>query len=251
MNVSFYLINLDSSVERLSKADAELSAQDIHYTKISAVDGRQMDLSSYSNYDDKKAHAFTGRALLGAEIGCYLSHQKAVEAFLASGANYGVVLEDDLKLSCDLGANVFELLKWLEENQHSDWHLIHLAAQKKKLSAKITQLGQHELLHAYYFPTLTTGLLWSKKGAEAFLTRVTSQPIYAPIDVELQAWLSKTGQGLSVYPALVGSTGLDSEIDASAATNHQKRLRKDRFLPRQKRMWLNKCYALKHLLVNK
>lgn len=46
MKISFYLINLDSSVERLNKADTELSKQKINYTRISAVDGRKLELSS-------------------------------------------------------------------------------------------------------------------------------------------------------------------------------------------------------------
>jgi glycosyl transferase family 25 len=69
-----------------------------------------------------------------------------------------------------------------------------------------------------------------------------------PIDVELQAWLSKNGKGLSVYPALVLQNGSESDIDAGTLINQQKSLRADRFFPRQKRMWMNKWNACKKLL---
>ncbi|WP_336943372.1 glycosyltransferase family 25 protein [Acinetobacter modestus] len=248
MKISFYLINLDSSVERLNKADTELSKQKINYTRISAVDGRKLELSSYSNYDSKRSHIFTGRDLIGAEIGCYLSHKKAVETFLLSGSDYGVILEDDLRLNEDFNQKVIEIIRWLENNKYTDWNVINLGAKKKKLTSKISEFGNYELLNAYYFPILAIGLIWSRKGAQDFLEKINDQPIFMPIDVELQAWLSKNGKGLSVYPALVLQNGSESDIDAGTLINQQKSLRADRFFPRQKRMWMNKWNACKKLL---
>ncbi|NAR64328.1 glycosyltransferase family 25 protein [Acinetobacter haemolyticus] len=248
MKISFYLINLDSSDERLQKADIELRKQQVEYIRIPAVDGRKLELASYANYESKKAHAFTGRDLIGAEIGCYLSHKKAVEAFLSSNADYGIVLEDDLSLTPDFKEKVIEIIQWLEKNNKKEWSVINLGAKKKKLSAKLAQFGQYELLHAYYFPILAIGLIWSKHGAQEFLTKISDQPIFMPIDVELQTWLSKNGKGLSVYPALVLQNGSDSDIDAGTLLNQGKSLRADKFFPRQKRMWTNKWNAFKKRL---
>lgn len=248
MKISFYLINLDSSHERLQKADIELKKQQVEYTRISAVDGRKLELASYEGYESKKAHAFTGRDLIGAEIGCYLSHKKAIEAFLSSDADYGVVLEDDLKLSFDFHQKISEIIQWLEQNNKKEWDVINLGAKKKKLTSKLAQFDQYELLHAYYFPILAIGLIWSRHGAQEFLNRISDQSIYMPIDVELQSWLSKNGKGLSVYPALVLQNGSESDIDAGTVLKQGKSLRSDKFFPRQKRMWINKWNAFKKRL---
>ena len=89
------------------------------------------------------------------------------------------------------------------------------------------------------------GLLWTKRGAQQFLSEM--KEIYTPIDVEIQAWACETGLGLSIYPAIVQPSGVDSDIDANTLAQKKNSLRIDRFAPRQKRMWRNKLNAIKHL----
>ena len=248
MKISYYLINLDSSVERLQQADAELRKHNIEYERISAVDGRQLDVKTYSNYDSVQANKLMGRDLLGGEIGCYLSHLKCLESFLASDSDYVVVLEDDLEIISNLQLLVQESLVWMKA-QHVEWYLLNIGRQKRKFSRKIHQVGQHDLLKAYYFPVRTLGLVWSRVGATLFLQQ--QNKISAPIDVALQVWLSKNGKGLSFMPALVQPNGAESDIDTKKNNKipQQIALRtKGNRLPRHKRILTNKYYALMNFL---
>lgn len=114
MKISYYLINLDSSVERLQQADAELRKHNIEYERISAVDGRQLDVKTYYNYDSVQANKLMEQTIVGGEIGCYLSHLKCLESFLASDSDYVVVLEDDLEIISNLQLLVQESLVWMK-----------------------------------------------------------------------------------------------------------------------------------------
>ena len=82
--------------------------------------------------------------------------------------------------------------------------------------------------------------------------------MYAPIDNFLQSWLSKNGQGLSVWKPLVYPGGFISDIDgggASGIMNKARNAKEDRSVSysfrRQKRMWRDRMYALTHLVIDK
>ena len=252
MKTDIYLINLDSSSERLKQADTELKKHNIIYKRISAVDRRQLNVHDYKNYDSKHAHQLMGRDLLGAEIGCYLSHLRCIEQFLESDADYLIVLEDDLVLTSDLPTISQKILAWLEA-QNFNWYVMNLAANKRKISKHLYQVDHFNLLKAYYFPVLTLGLIWSRQGAEHFYQ--DNQIISAPIDVTLQYWLTENSKGLSVYPELVVANNVQSDITpthlSTTKMKHVDNPRIGKRFPRQKRMWANKWTAIKNKLCNK
>ena len=252
MKIDVYLINLDSSAERLAQAHTELKKYNITYQRISAVDGRGLNVHDYKKYDSKQAHQLMGRDLLGAEIGCYLSHLRCIEKFLASDADYLIVLEDDLVLNSDLQTISQKILSWLEE-KNINWYLMNIAASKRKISKHLYKVDHFNLLKAYYFPVLTLGLIWSRQGAEHFYQ--DNQIINAPIDVAIQSWLTKNSKGLSVYPELVVASNVESDITPTQnLTTKIKPIDNPRIgkrLPRQKRMWSNKWIAIKNKLFDK
>ena len=244
MNLNVYVVNLDASTERLAQADLELKNHQIDYERISAVDGRQFDVHAQTGYHSKKAYYYTGRDLLGSEVGCYLSHKKALERFTASDADWGLILEDDLKLCADFKSKILETITYIEQKQ-IECDVLNLVSNKRKISRQLTIIQGHDLLRAYYFPISALGLLWSRNGAQAFLQQMND--IYMPIDVEIQKWASKTGYGLSLVPALVKISGAESDIDANTIAMKKDSLRVDRFVPKQRRMWGNKWNALKNM----
>lgn len=242
MNLNVYVVNLDASTERLAQADLELKNHQIQYQRISAVDGRQFDVHAQAGYHSEKAHYYTGRDLLGSEVGCYLSHKKALEQFVASGADWGLILEDDLKLCADFKAKILETICYIED-QNIECDVLNLVSNKRKISRQLTTIQGHDLLRAYYFPISALGLLWSKAGAQAFLAQL--HELYMPIDVEIQKWASQIGRGLSLVPALVKISGAESDIDANTIVMKKDSLRVDKFIPKQRRMWGNKWSAFK------
>lgn len=251
MKLLTYLINLDGSHARLEQASQQLEQAGMPFTRFAAVDGRGKPLAEFKNYNDAKANAELGRSMLNAEIGCYLSHKGCVEQFLKSDADYLLVLEDDIQLMPQFKNIIDSIINYLNNHKALEWHVINIAAKKKKMAKDIVTIGEQVLAHAYYFPIRTVGLVWSRAGAQAFLKQHPT--IYLPIDVTLQNWLSQNGKGLSVWPALVKPRGLDSEI--LGTVTQQGVQRKDieqrgslYQVKKQKRMWRNRYYALSHLM---
>lgn len=250
MKVETYLINLDGSDERLQRATEQLQAVDWSFQRFSAYDGRGQDLASFENYDDVATQQTLGRRLLNSELGCYLSHYGCAEKFLQTDADYLVVLEDDMKITTDFKTSVEQILSYLDQHQDLDWYLINLAAKKKKFAKDIVKIDDFSLWHAYYFPIRGLGLIWSRKGAEAFVA--SGKTMAMPVDIFFQTWLSKNGKGLGVWPALVKPAGLDSDILGTVATQGISRKEKENRdssygLKKQKRMWRDRLYAFKHL----
>lgn len=89
-----YLINLASAEDRLRNMQARLRVAGIPYERIEAVRGRDLP-SPYPDFDEPGHRKRTGRRPIPAEIGCYLSHLKAIEAFLATDHSHALILEDD------------------------------------------------------------------------------------------------------------------------------------------------------------
>ena len=251
MKVETYLINLEGSHERLARATEQLQAVNWSFERFTAYDGRGKALTEFLNYDDAEANRILGRSLMNSELGCYLSHYGCAEKFLKTDADYLVVLEDDMKITPDFKQAVDQILEYLHTHLEYEWYLINIAAKKKKLFKDITTISQFSLWHAYYFPIRGLGLIWSRKGAEAFIKK--GKIISVPVDIFFQSWLSKNGKGLGVWPALVSPAGLDSDILGTVAqqgiSRKQRENRSSSYeLKKQKRMWRDRYYALKHIL---
>lgn len=251
MKVITYLINLDGSDERLSRAVAQLDAVNWPFERFSAYDGRGKSLSDFKEYDDHLSQKILGRSLLNSELGCYLSHLGCAEKFLSTDADYLVVLEDDMQISANFADQTQQILNYLHEHQSLDWYLVNIAAKKKKFAKDIVELGDSKLWHAYYFPIRGLGLIWSRRGAEEFLKQ--AKPMCKPVDIFFQSWLSGNAKGLGVWPALVKPAGIDSDILGTVAS--QKISRKvlegrsaSYGFKKQKRMWRDRMYALKNML---
>ena len=88
-----YVINLGSSTKRLDEFNASFNRTNLNIERISAVDGRLIDIEAFS--DDNLCKKQMGRGLQPGEVGCYLSHKKAVEQFLSTDATYAIIFEDD------------------------------------------------------------------------------------------------------------------------------------------------------------
>lgn len=244
-----YLINLDGSTDRLRSATEQLNAFGITFQRVPAFDGRNLTINEFPDYDHPAAIAYMGRPMRGGEVGCYLSHLDTARRFLASNEPIGLVLEDDLQLAPSFAEGLPLILDWLQK-PNLDWDIFHLAANRRKIFTPVHQFTvaglEHRIELAHYFPMTTTALLWSHQGAQAFVDAHRS--ISMPVDNYLRHWETRRGRGLSVWPALVTTTGAASEIDG----NLTRREKSDRHplysLRKQRRLLTDKAHALRHKL---
>ena len=225
--VNYYVINLEESEERLKSADAQLKKADIPYERVAAVDGRKIDLKTFGRYDEKRCLNYLGRAMQAGEVGCYLSHLKAAQQFLDSGADYGVIFEDDLLISADVKKTITELLAWLESSYDKDWGIVNLCARKLKIATALTSFDKTVLYQAHYFPMSALGLLWSRAGALAFIKN--SEIIYLPVDNFLRYWFTKNKAGLSVFPPIISMAEGESDIDHASQDGTRKQIHRHPF----------------------
>ncbi len=251
MAVATYLINLDGSMDRLYEATAQLDAAGLSFQRVSAVDGRKLAIDQYPDYDDARAMAYMGRPLRGGEIGCYLSHLDCARRFLATDAAQALVLEDDMHLAPGFSEGVQHVLDWLA-GKSLDWDLIHLGPNKHRIYTALHSFdaaGRHyALTRAHYFPMTTTGLIWSRPGAQAFVDGHGS--IWAPVDNYFRHWQTRADRGLAIWPPLVTTTGAESEI-ANSGANRRSVAGRSRFygLAKQRRLMVDKLIALRHKLL--
>lgn len=243
--ILFYVINLDGSDERLASITQSLGEQGIDFVRISAFDGRKAEPTSFSEYDEQQALAYMGRTLTGGELGCYFSHLNCAKEFLKSDADFVVVLEDDMNPSQDLARKINDLINRLKDK---NWHLINIGANKRKIFTPLFTIDEHEVSHAHYFPMTTTGVVWNRAGAKAFVEQ--GLPIYAPVDNFFRDWLTKTNLGIGVFPPLVVARDVASDIDNGTKRKQNNRASNYGFL-KQKRLWQDKILATKNKYWNK
>ncbi len=90
-----YIINLDSAFDRWDYVRANFRRCGIPITRIPAVNGHVLDLP-VPEFSEKHFRLYHGKRTNKGEIGCYLSHVKCLEAFLASSHEFGIICEDDV-----------------------------------------------------------------------------------------------------------------------------------------------------------
>ncbi len=87
-NVYVAVINLKRSPDRREYMERQLEACQLPFTILEATDG--------------SAHTFTpedSASLSQGELGCALSHRRALQTFLDSSALYALIMEDDIEMS--------------------------------------------------------------------------------------------------------------------------------------------------------
>ena len=92
--INFYVINLDRSVDRLERFTKDFEAFPIPFLRVSGIEGKDLTIP-IEDYDAFMFFMHTGRDASPGEIGCYLSHLKALKMFLESGKEFALICEDD------------------------------------------------------------------------------------------------------------------------------------------------------------
>ncbi len=115
------LINLDRSPDRLAAAQRHFNAVGLPFIRVAGVDASREDLSGCP-IDRRSFERIHGRVRIRpGEIGCYQSHLKALRAFVSSGKEFGLILEDDAQPEPHLLQSLATLFAWAD-----DWDIVPL-----------------------------------------------------------------------------------------------------------------------------
>jgi glycosyl transferase, family 25 len=209
MSFKIFVINLDSSIERLASMDAQCSRLGLHFERISAVNGRDLSTDEKAAVYDRKTNLSKyDKELNEGEIGCYMSHIRCWERIVAEKLDYALILEDDAILSQDLVGFIGKL-----GDSYDEWDYIKLShGNKLKKILEPVDIGDNLLLgRCIKLPSTATGQLISFAGAQKLLKH--AYPIARPVDVDIQYWYERSLRCFVVRPFPVSVGDFGSEIN--------------------------------------
>ena len=170
-----YVINLDRDTERLASIRTNLGGLGLSFERLPAVMGK--DVPEWEKLVDLAAYAWRNRmdTPRAGEVGCYLSHLKAMETFLRTEAPWCVILEDDVEVlpACA------DVLRSLSEKD--DWDVVKLFNFHSGMPVRKRELvgGRHLVVHLTR-TTSAAAYVVNRRAAETLLRSM--RPITEQVD---------------------------------------------------------------------
>ncbi len=160
-----WVINLDRAPERLASIRAQLEHLGLPFTRLPAVDARQLTPEQRACLDEAAFRRLHGMPPLMGELGCYLSHVAVMRAFLASEAHFALVLEDDVQLHDTLPAVLRGLMA-----QPTRWDMVKLSAVHRGTPQPVLEVAPgHQLAVMLSRVTGSSAYLINRQAAERYL----------------------------------------------------------------------------------
>ena len=169
-DIGIWLINLDRDTARLEKMDRQLRALGLEYTRFPAIYGKD-HIDTLIQRADPEAYARNmGSPILPGKMGCYASHIAVWEAFLASGHDIALILEDDVVFHDDF---LSALKLALAAKDH--WDTLRFNCVRAKIPVAQGKVGPYTL-NAYVGPfTGNAAYLLKRETAERLLPNLWPQ----------------------------------------------------------------------------
>ncbi|WP_322893399.1 MULTISPECIES: glycosyltransferase family 25 protein [unclassified Yoonia] len=208
------VINLDRSADRLAAISRDLQLCLPEWQRLPAIEPDADYVTTLPIYHRAKARKYFGRDLRRGEVGCFQSHRAALMALVQSGADHGLVLEDDVILTRPAVDAIIAAVALLDARD-PDWACVNLVHAQVLRRRHFAAIGGHDLWRSYQFPLLTSALLWRRDKAVAFLEWTATTGIYAPVDNQLRDWISLGNKGYAFDPPPVGLRAFDSTIQVA------------------------------------
>lgn len=131
-------INLDRSINRRYMLEKELANFNLSAKRISAIDGK--NIKNVKNGEENGIKFSNSYKLTKSEMGCTLSHLKAIREAYNSNYENCIILEDDVSL--ELMPLWKQTIPELLQNI-GDWDIVQLTNSSCKFSDKIENFMQH------------------------------------------------------------------------------------------------------------
>lgn len=205
-----YLINLDRAVDRFEFMDSQLRDIGIDYERIKAVDRLTLD-ASVPEFDARGYRLLHGRGFHDGEIACYLSHIACLRAFLASPADFALILEDDCRLPADLGSIIKAAIA-----ERGEWDILRLSTVNSGIRIPYRKFDQtHSFAIALTREKGAGGYVVNRRCAEVFLKRLL--PIRVAWDIAFDIEFLMGLRSVFVEPVPIDqNTGMETQIQFTA-----------------------------------
>ena len=194
--VLYLLINIQECTDRLEQAASFLNKENLSWERLDAI------TPSHSEFVRPQPKNTWYRKLTDSEIACYLSHRKAWQYALDLGAQYLVILEDDMILDYPLAPVVQGAIQ-----SNISWDVIKLFKTRKRRRIITRLVNGKTPIHLVDTPSLpiaTTGLLLDCKILPHLLD--VTEHFSRPIDVDLKHYWNFELKAYSTHPPPVSVT---------------------------------------------
>lgn len=173
-----YVINMAANTTRMARVTEELARCGVGFARFEAIDGRALSEAERARVYDPAANARRARhPMIGAELGCYMSHVALWERIASGSADGAVILEDDFAADDDLAAVLAAL-----SSDNGPWEIAKLFSLKKTQHglARRSLCDGRQIMVPYKVPTTTLGYVIRRDAAAKLAVRAL--PVSRPID---------------------------------------------------------------------
>lgn len=196
-----YLINLPTARTRLAQMEHVLAAAGMPFTRIDAVNGRELPLPC-PEFHELAHRLMTGRRPIPAEIGCYLSHMKAIDAFLASDAEHALILEDDARFDASLPSLITKALA----HGHL-WDVLRLSTVNTDRAVPVVALGGDAWLGVNLTRSKgAAAYMLNRRAAEAFRRRLLPMRLAYDIAFDVEFFFGLKALAVTPCPVVADET---------------------------------------------
>ncbi len=214
---AYYVINLDRSKERWQRINEHLQSMGIESERIRAVNGAALldeEITRYCTPDLNQKQFFM--SLKPAEIGCFLSHMRALETFVnKSEKSYSIVLEDDVEFIGDVEEYKHQ---WLDAVQGQDATMLKIYSRRKVKGDLVYSKHDNNTIRPRIIPLGTQATIYNYAAAIKLL-KVYRQ-FGMPIDVAYQHFwqhgvivLVSASNQVKEISAQLGGSNISNEHD--------------------------------------
>lgn len=190
--MKIYVINLKRAQDRRAKMEAQAEKLGLNLDFIEATDGQFLKDSDRALVDNERRLRLSKYPLSDNEIGCFISHRRAMQRLIDSGDRMATILEDDAKFLFGFSEVLDRIEACNVPFDFIDLHRVGKSGEVFRSCRKLLfdfEVGRVGLMHMH-----ATSYIITRAGAEKFLA--FSSRFAHVLDKEMHRYWAN---GLDIY----------------------------------------------------
>jgi len=205
---------MDSAVERWAHVESSFALTGVPFQRISGVIGRALQFP-IPEFDERLYRRRHGKLPNAGQVGCYMSHLLALDTFLESKQDFGIICEDDIRPVRNLHRIVQEATTYRD-----DWDILRLSGFHNGHPRRFVQLSDGYSIAVNFTRLCGTGAYMLNRQAAQVL-RNSLDPMWLPIDHALDREWAYGLNAASIYPLPISQEDHSFESQTKPSKNEK------------------------------